>query len=127
MSEPTSTELALLSNTTYDRLKKLVTLVLPAFGALYFGLAGIWDLPKPEEVVGTVAIIATFLGAILGVSSRAYGKLPTPESDPDGFYAVKGYDPDTGIPDLQVTLAKHPEELAQRDVVHLKVQPPTEH
>lgn len=60
------------SNKTYDMLKFVAQILLPGLGALYFGLAQIWGLPKAEEVVGTVAVIDTFLGLLLGLSSKAY-------------------------------------------------------
>jgi len=62
----------LLSNGAYDVLKRAVTIVLPALSTLYFTLAQIWSLPKSEEVVGTIAAVNTFLGVILGVSSKTY-------------------------------------------------------
>ena len=34
-----------MSNKTYDVLKFLVQMALPAFGTLYFTLASIWGLP----------------------------------------------------------------------------------
>jgi hypothetical protein len=46
----------------------------PAIGTLYFALAGIWNLPYPEEIVGTITAIDTFLGAVLGISSANYNK-----------------------------------------------------
>lgn len=59
---------------TYDRLKFVAQIFLPALGALYFGLSQIWHLPKPTEIVGTITVIDLFLGAILGVSSAQYYK-----------------------------------------------------
>lgn len=56
----------------YDKLKFLAQILLPALGTLYFTLAGLWSLPKAEEVVGTVLAIDTFLGVILQLSSAAY-------------------------------------------------------
>lgn len=47
---------------------------LPALGTLYFALAGIWNLPCGEQVVGTIAAIDTFMGVILGISSANYNK-----------------------------------------------------
>lgn len=61
-----------LSNSAYDIMKKLVQVVLPAFSALYFGLAAIWGLPAAEQVVGTIAVITTFLGVTLGISHSNY-------------------------------------------------------
>lgn len=63
-----------LSNETYDILKKIAQYWLPALGALYFALSQIWGFPYGEEIVGTIAAIDTFLGAILGVSTSQYRK-----------------------------------------------------
>ena len=63
-----------LSNTTYDILKWIATLLLPALGTLYFALASIWGFPYGEQVVGTITAIDAFLGAILGLSSATYYK-----------------------------------------------------
>lgn len=63
-----------MSNKTYDVLKWIAMIVLPAAGTLYFALAAIWGLPYAEEIMGTVAAVDTFLGAILGVSSMQYKK-----------------------------------------------------
>lgn len=60
------------NNKVYDTLKYISQIVLPALGALYYGLGDIWSFPKVTQVVGTISIIATFLGVILGLSSRAY-------------------------------------------------------
>jgi Putative phage holin Dp-1 len=61
-----------LSNDMYDFTKKIAQLWLPAFGTLYFTLAGLWGLPAADEVVGTVVAVDTFLGVLLGLSSAAY-------------------------------------------------------
>ena len=63
-----------MSNDLYDVLKWIAQLLLPALGALYFGLAQIWGFPYGEEIVGSIAIVDTFLGAILGISSAYYNK-----------------------------------------------------
>lgn len=63
-----------MSNKTYDILKWIAQILLPALGTLYFGLAKIWNLPYPEEIVGTITAIDLFLGAILGISSMEYNK-----------------------------------------------------
>ena len=64
----------MLSNRAYDTLKWIAQIVLPALGALYFGLSSIWGLPYGEEVVGTIAVVDTFLGALLGISTAQYNK-----------------------------------------------------
>ena len=63
-----------MSNKTYDVLKWIAQILLPALGTLYFGLAKIWNLPYPEEIVGTITAIDLFLGALLGISSVEYNK-----------------------------------------------------
>ena len=61
-----------LSNKTYDVLKWIALIALPALGTLYFALAGIWGLPCGEQVVGTITALDTCLGALLGISSASY-------------------------------------------------------
>ena len=63
-----------LSNKAYDVLKWLCLIALPALGSLYFGLAKIWGFPYGVEVVGTLDLVAAFIGALIGVSTRAYKK-----------------------------------------------------
>ncbi|QBZ73589.1 holin [Streptomyces phage RosaAsantewaa] len=67
----------LLGDNAYNRLKQSTTVIIPAVGALYFALAQIWHLPKAEEVVGSLAALNTFLGVILGISTRSYNKSDT--------------------------------------------------
>lgn len=64
----------ILDNKTYDILKWIALIALPALGALYFGLAKIWGLPYGEEIVGTITVIDTFLGTLLGISTNNYNK-----------------------------------------------------
>ena len=63
-----------MSNKTYDILKYIAQIVLPAIGTLYFALASIWGLPYGEQVVGTITAIDTFLGTILMISNAKYKK-----------------------------------------------------
>lgn len=63
-----------MSNKTYDILKYIAQIVLPALGTLYFALSSIWDLPYGEQIVGTITAIDAFLGALLGISTMKYNK-----------------------------------------------------
>jgi hypothetical protein len=63
-----------MSNKTYDCLKWMALIMIPAFGTLYFTISQIWGLPYGEEVVGTITAIDTFLGVCLGISSDNYHK-----------------------------------------------------
>lgn len=63
-----------MSDKTYDTLKWIAQILIPALGTLYFALAGIWGFPYGEQIVGTLTAIDTFLGVILGISSANYNK-----------------------------------------------------
>lgn len=63
-----------MSNKTYDVLKYIAQIVLPAIATLYFALSSIWGLPYGEQIVGTIAAIDAFLGALLGISTMIYNK-----------------------------------------------------
>ena len=63
-----------MSNKTYDVLKWIAQILLPALGTLYFALAGIWGLPYAEAIVGTITAVDTFLGVLLGISTINYNK-----------------------------------------------------
>ena len=61
-----------MNNKTYDTLKFIAQIVLPALGTLYFALAAIWGLPYGEQIVGTITAVDAFLGALLGISTEKY-------------------------------------------------------
>ena len=63
-----------MSNKMYDVLKWIAMVCLPAIATLYLALAGIWNWPYGEEIVGTITAIDTFLGVLLGISSAQYKK-----------------------------------------------------
>ena len=104
-----------MSNLAYDRLKFMALVVLPAFGSLYFGIAQIWGAPSGEEVVGTIVLIDTFLGVLLGISSSQYQE---EVATPDGQLVVNDAEDKLGI---RMVLDKTPEELAAMDEVRFKV------
>ena len=64
----------MLNNKVYDILKWIALILIPAVGALYYGLSQIWGFPYGEEIVGTLTLIDTFLGALLGISTAQYNK-----------------------------------------------------
>lgn len=61
-----------LSGKTYDFLKYVAQIVLPALATLYVTIAGIWGLPYAEAVSGTIMAVDFCLGALLKVSSDEY-------------------------------------------------------
>lgn len=68
-----------MSNKIYDVLKYVALIFLPALGTLYFALASIWGLPYGEQIVGTITAIDTFLGALLGISSKKFNASLSPD------------------------------------------------
>lgn len=64
----------IFSNKTYDKLKWIAQILLPAIGTLYFALAQIWGFPYAEQIVGTITAVDTFLGILLGISTYNYNK-----------------------------------------------------
>ena len=64
----------MMSNRTYDVLKFIAQILLPALGTLYFALASIWGLPYGEQIVGTLTAVDAFLGAILRITTVKYNK-----------------------------------------------------
>lgn len=63
-----------MTNKVYDILKYIALIVLPAVATLYLTISTIWGLPYGEAVAGTITAIDTFLGAILGISSKRYAE-----------------------------------------------------
>ena len=70
-----------MNNKTYNILKYIAQIGLPALGTLYFALASIWGFPYGEQIVGTITAIEAFLGALLGISSHNYNKRQEEESE----------------------------------------------
>lgn len=105
-----------MQNKTYDRLKFVTMIVLPAFAALYFAVAQIWGLPHAEQVVGTIAAITTFLGALLGITNEQYKKS---DAAYDGQIVIDTTDPDKETFTLDYN--KHPLDMIEQDKVVFRV------
>lgn len=101
-----------MSNKTYDILKYIAQIVLPALGALYFALTKWWPLPYGAEVVGTITAIDTFLGALLKISSNNY--------EGDGVMFVDDSDPEKSI--YRMELNSDIELLGEKDSVTFAVR-----
>lgn len=74
MPERESETKGIFTHKTYDRLKFVALVLLPALGTLYFTVAALWGLAHTTEVVGTITAIDTFLGVVLQLSSNSYYK-----------------------------------------------------
>lgn len=103
-----------MTNQTYDRLKWIAQIFLPALGALVAGIFTLFGLPNGEKVVGLIALVDSFLGALLKKSSDNYNG--------DGDLIVDTSDPSRDI--YSIALEDYPEMLAEKDQVLLKVKRP---
>lgn len=61
-----------MNDNLYTYCVWLVQHGMPAFGALYFGLAKVWGFNHVTEVLGTITLLETFFGICLGISSSNY-------------------------------------------------------
>ena len=64
-----------MSNRTYDALKWVAQIFLPALGTFYFVLASALHWPYTDIVVGVMTAFDAFLGKLLGVSTDNYNKM----------------------------------------------------
>lgn len=102
----------------YDVLKFVALILLPALGTLYFTLAGVWGLPKAQEVVNTIVAVDTFLGVVLQLSNAKYsskkvGNIKMSETDESSLYTLE--------------LEGDPAEIAEHDEVRFSVDTPKKH
>lgn len=117
MAHTTGTSL-ILGTRTYDILKWIAQIFLPALGTLYYTLAGIWGLPNAEQIVGTIMAVDLFLGLLLGLSSHQYNKN---DVWADGELTVETED---GVPyrmEANLKNVENPMQLANQDRVSFKV------
>ena len=61
-----------MKNSTYDILKFIAMILLPALAGLYVGLGQFWQLPYVTEISGSIMALDTFLGVLLGISTTQY-------------------------------------------------------
>lgn len=63
-----------LQSKTYDKLKWVVSVVLPAMGVLVGTLGKSYGWESTDIAVTTITAVTTFLGSCLMISSRNYNK-----------------------------------------------------
>lgn len=63
-----------MKNSTYDILKYIALIVLPALAVFYSTLSNIWGLPFHDAIPDTIMAIDLLLGALLKVSTNSYTK-----------------------------------------------------
>ena len=72
-----------LNGRTYDFLKWLGLIALPALATFYGVVGKVWEIPHTAEVVTTITAVATLIGALIGVSTVNYNK---GKGDTDGIH-----------------------------------------
>lgn len=61
-----------ISDKAYDILKWVAIIVCPALATFLVAMGEIWGFPYAQPVAATITALATFLGAIIGISSANY-------------------------------------------------------
>lgn len=58
----------------YNVLKWVLVIAVPTLNVFLTTIFALYHIPHIEIVVGTISAVATFLGALIGVSTKAYNK-----------------------------------------------------
>ena len=70
-----------LSNRTYDILKWVALVVIPASATLVLTVGKIWGLPYYDNIGATISAVGLFIAAIIGVSSRDFYQIEPMDID----------------------------------------------
>ena len=70
-----------LSNKTYDILKWVALVVIPASATLVLTVGKIWELPYYDNIGATISAVGLFIAAIIGVSSRDFYQIEPMDID----------------------------------------------
>ena len=101
-----------MNNQTYDILKRVALIIIPALATFVNAVGIVWGVPYTNEATATITAFGVFLGAALGVSSKNY----VPETH--GNLVVTKYD------DVYADFAAEPAKLKDGDTIVLKVTKP---
>ncbi len=81
-----------MTSKTYDRLKWVTLVLLPALASTYFALGEVWHVPNVGEVVATITVLDTFLGLLIGQSSKKYQALTDSPTVMGDLVVIHDYD-----------------------------------
>lgn len=101
-----------MNNQTYDILKRVALIVIPALATFVNAVGIVWTVPYTSETTATITAFGVFLGAVLGISSKNY------EPDTHGNLVVTKHD------DVYADFAADPANLKDGDTLVLKVSKP---
>lgn len=63
-----------MSNQTYDLLKNIALIIIPALVVLWNTIGETWNIPYTSQITTTISAIGVFLGAIIKISAYYYNK-----------------------------------------------------
>ena len=98
-----------MNNQTYDILKRVALIVIPALATFVNAVGIVWGIPYTNEATATITAFGVFLGAALGNSSKNYSH---------GNLVVTKHD------DVYADFAAEPASLKDGDTIVLKVTKP---
>lgn len=109
----------MLTDNIYAAGKKLVQVIIPAGATAYFTLGTIWGLPAVDKVTGSLAVVAVFIGACLGISSKNFD---ASEAAFDG--KMIGHTDENGKTMYTLEWPGDPADIVNQKAVTFKVVPP---
>lgn len=101
-----------MNNQTYDILKRIALIVIPALATFVNAVGIVWGIPYTTEATATITALGVFLGAALGVSSKNY------EPETHGSLVVTKHN------DVYADFAAEPANLKDGDTIVLQVTKP---
>lgn len=63
-----------LQNKTYDILKWIALICIPALSTFYVACASIWGWPYADQISKTANALTMLIGALIGISTAEYRK-----------------------------------------------------
>ena len=103
-----------MNDKTYDILKRVALIVVPALATFVNAVGIVWGVPYTNEVTASITAFGVFLGAAIGVSSKNY------EPDTHGNIVVTKHN------EVYADFTAEPSNLKDGDTIILKVSKPTE-
>ena len=58
----------IMKNSTYDKLKFIAQILLPAVATLWVAISTIWNLPLADQIESTITAVIVFLDTLLGLT-----------------------------------------------------------
>ena len=74
-----------LSNGTYDILKWVALIAIPAVNVFILTLGKIWELPYYVQIAATISAVGVLIAALIGASSKTYWEDVDVEDEDEDF------------------------------------------